>query len=123
MKFVAALFAGLLIAACGSPTPSSSPLPSGLYALPAIDTSGWDACAGVGVVDAHLSGRPDDPRVVWLDGNFGRKEVVFPQGFSGRLTPALEILDPSGRVIAREGTVIDGGCVTGGDTPRNDHCR
>lgn len=110
--------AGLLVAvfvaaACAGPTPSWSPLPPGVYALPTVDTSGWDACAGIGVVDAQLRGDPVDSRVAWLSSSFGRKELVFPVGFTARFMPDLEVLDRAGVVVAREGDAIEGGCVTG----------
>jgi hypothetical protein len=110
------LVAFMLVSACDRPAPSPSPLPAGVYAVPTIDTSKFDACAGIGVVDAHLTGDPHDPRIAWLAGSYGRREVVFPSRFTARFAPELEILDAAGAVVAREGQVITGGCVTGGDT-------
>lgn len=110
---VVALAALLLIGGCSSPAPSPSPKPTGVFALPTVDTSSWDACAGIGILDAHLTGNPSDPRVAWLDGGFGRKEIVVPLRFTARFEPELEILDQTGVVVAREGDIVDGGCVTG----------
>jgi hypothetical protein len=103
----------MLAVACSTVAPSLSPLPAGVFALPSVDTSGWDACAGVGIADAHLTGNPADSRVAWLTGSYGRKDVVFPVGFTARFTPSLEVLDRAGAVVAREGDLIDGACVTG----------
>lgn len=112
---VLVLVGALLLAGCESVTSAPSPLPSGLYAVPTIDTGKFDACAGVGLADARLTGSPEDPRVAWLTGKYGRKDVVFPAAFTARFTPDLEILDAGGKVVARDGQVIEGGCVTSGD--------
>ena len=44
---------------------------------------------------------------IWLVDGSGRKAEImsFPDGWTQRTVP-LEILDPSGRVIAREGTLL-----------------
>ena len=116
MRLLATLLCTVaLLIGCERPAPSPSPLPPGLYAVPTIDTSTFDACAGVGIADAHLTGDPNDPRVAWLTGQYGRREVVFPARFTARFAPELEILDATGTVVARSGDLITGGCVTGGD--------
>lgn len=85
-----------------------------MVALPTL--AGWNGvCAGVGLVKAVLTGDPSDPRLAWLQTPTGRKDVVFPPGSSARFTPRLEVLDGNGKVVGREGDVIDGGCVTGPD--------
>ena len=113
MRRAPALVVVLVVAACGSTVSSPTPLPSGVYAVPTIDTSKFDACAGIGVADAHLTGDPSDPRIAWLTGTYGRKEVVFPAGFTAQFAPRLEILDATGAVVAREDQIITEGCVTG----------
>jgi hypothetical protein len=110
---IALLVACMLVSACNSPAPSPSPLPAGIYAVPTIDTSKFDACGGVGLVDARLTGDPQDPRVAWLTGSYGRRDVVFPSRFTARFAPELEILDAGGAVVAREGQVVTGACVMG----------
>jgi hypothetical protein len=73
-------------------------------------------CLGVGL-GAILRGDPNDGRFAWLDSNGGRIDVFFPLGFVGRFTPKLEVLDTSGRVVARDGDQIAGGCWTVNDGP------
>jgi hypothetical protein len=44
-------------------------------------------------------------------------DIIWPEGFSGRLNPELEIVAPDGEVIAREGVPTPrwlGGGVPGG---------
>lgn len=71
-------------------------------------------CAGVGFVGGFfLHGSPLDPRSAWMttpDGS--RHELAWPVGYSARFVPDLEVLDDAGRVIAREGSTVDGGCET-----------
>ncbi|HEX5467176.1 MAG TPA: hypothetical protein VFW92_10935 [Candidatus Limnocylindrales bacterium] len=38
-----------------------------------------------------------------------RFDIVWPAGFTARFDPDLEILDPSGAVVARAGTISDAG--------------
>lgn len=110
------LLLAVALGGCASPPPSPAVTQAaGLLALPTVDTRGWDACGGVGLVHAVLTGDPTDPRVAWLDQAQGRTDVVFPLGLRARFAPNLEIVDQTGRVVARAGDVIDGGCVTGGD--------
>ena len=72
------------------------------------------ACAGVGFEGEYrLHGSPTDQRLVWMtfpDGN--RREVAWPLGYSARFTPDLELLDETGKVAGREGTLVTGGCET-----------
>ena len=57
-----------------------------------------------------LHGDPSDPTHVWGEVTVGGKtstwRITWPYGFSARYDPALEILDPSGAVVAREGQLI-----------------
>ena len=116
----------LAIAACAAPDPSRAPASAAAPSsspssgpvsldLPHVEILG-DACAGVGLDAARLTGDPNDPRVAWLaTPGGGRQDVVFPPGYQARFVPALEVLDASGAVVARDGDVVDGGCVTGAD--------
>jgi len=70
--------------------------------LPATDVPPDRLCLWVGL-DATLRGDPDDPDVAWLAYPGGRVEVVWPPGYRARFAPRLEILDPRGRVVLREG--------------------
>ncbi len=44
-------------------------------------------------------------------------DLVWPAGFSARFAPNLELLDPSGAVVGRQGDLIDdaGGGTAGGN--------
>jgi hypothetical protein len=110
-----AILVAMLVAGC---SPAAPPRASGAPGspLPVPTLASWNgACAGVGLLKAALTGDPADPRVAWLQTPNGRQDVVFPPGFSARFTPLLQILDATGKVVARDGDVIDGGCVTGAD--------
>ena len=116
----------LAIAACAAPEPSRAPASTATLSsshpsspvsldLPHMEILG-DACAGVGLETTRLTGDSSDPRVAWLaTTGGGRQDVVFPPGYRARFVPALEVLDASGAVVARDGDVVDGGCVTGVD--------
>lgn len=64
-----------------------------------------------------LTGNPADPRLAWLSTTTGagRIDVVFPPGFRARFTPRLEILNDASQMVARDGDVVDEGCVVGPD--------
>lgn len=118
-------FVAMIVAACASPSPSAPVSPSALPAhvppsappvvlLPTTRVWLSDACIGVGLVDATLSGDPADSPIAWLDlEGGGRREIVFPPGYTVRFTPTLEVVDDGGQVVARAGDRIDGGCLTG----------
>lgn len=57
----------------------------------------------VGDPTAH----PPDWGVSQFDGH--RIDFIWPAGFTARFDPDLEILDPSGAVVARAGTISDAG--------------
>jgi hypothetical protein len=105
-----------LFSGCGkvppSPAASTTTLAALVFALPTVGEAGG-ACGGVGIVDATLTGNPSNPRVAWLTSPTGRHDVVFPPGFKARFTPKMEVLNASGAVVARDGTTVSGGCVTG----------
>ena len=108
----------VIVVACASPTPSpfrSATVSPGAPPAVKLPTLEWvSACAGIGLVDAVLNGDPADPRVAWLDlGGHGRREIVFPPGYTARFAPSLEVLDDAGHVVARAEDRIAGGCVTG----------
>lgn len=106
----------LAIAACAAtPTPERA-LGPGEQWLPVVS---WRVglfgdetlCAGGGFVgDVHLHGSLDDPRLAWMIRYGKREELVWPVGYSARFTPALEVLDENGQVIATEGSFVPAGC-------------
>ena len=82
--------------------------------LPTIATDNG-GCRGVGL-EAHITGNPSDPRLVWLVGLQGdRTDVIWPPGYTARFTPRVEVLDQEGAVVYRDGDAVSGGCVTGPD--------
>jgi hypothetical protein len=124
-----------LVIACGSPTPSIGPgsptpistpspvplvpasVPPGTVRLPTNGAPVGGGCLGVSFDKAILRGDPSDPRLAWLKTPEGRLEVFFPLGFVGRFAPNLEVVHPSGQVVARDGDIIEGGCWTADDGP------
>jgi hypothetical protein len=44
--------------------------------------------------------------------NGARTDLSWPVGYSARFVPTLEVLDGSGRVVGRDGTLVTGGCST-----------
>lgn len=91
-------------------------LEPGAVRLPTNGAPAHGGCLGVGL-DAVLRGDPNDQRYAWLDSADGRIDVFFPLGFVGRFAPKLEVLDEAGRVVARDGDHIVGGCWTVDDGP------
>ena len=110
------LFAGSILAGCATlsarpiPTPPR-PLGPGEVWLPIIDWGdGHFLCAGGGTIgDFRVHGSAADPRIVWMTEPDGREQtLVWLPGTSARFVPGLELLDPHGTVIAREGSLITG---------------
>lgn len=93
---------GALVSQCA---PSQRALPG------APDWDPGDGCIGIGF-EATLVGSSSDPRLAWaVQGNRAtRIDLAWPSGFEARFAPGLEILDPEGRVIARAGDSLTGGC-------------
>jgi hypothetical protein len=58
-----------------------------------------------------LEGDPAATPAVWgIDAAGLRFDIRWPEGFTARFTPTLEVLDPAGNVVARGGqTVRDAG--------------
>ena len=111
-RFAGGLAALSLVLAACNPAPSGAPTNgAGNLLLPTLGMP--QACAGVGT-EAILAGDRTDPRVAWLVSSGTRVDVVFPPGFTARFSPALEVLNASGAVVARAGDRIDGYCVTAG---------
>jgi hypothetical protein len=122
-----AVMVGVLAGGCvgfggGQPSASTSPslhLAAGEYALPEIQMGAnglpLEACAGVAYVDrVVIHGSATDPALAWIvfpDGH--RVNLVWPLGFRARFAPKLEVVDASGRVVARDGDLATGGCGMG----------
>jgi len=62
----------------------------------------------------------DGTYCVWLTDRGEREAVLWPPGYRARLDP-LEILDPDGQIVAREGDmlIVSGGTVPVDPAPRN----
>jgi hypothetical protein len=111
---IVVLFATL--AGCGSSHRSPPSLAAGEMALPEV-VSEMDGrpilCGGGGFVEpVTLHGSPSDPAVTWIlfETSRGRENVVWPWGYRARFAPSLEVLDETGRLVAKEGVLIEGGC-------------
>lgn len=73
-------------------------------------------CASALHAPFTLEGAATASPAVWgVDIARHRFGIVWPPGFSARFSPGLEILDTSGAVVARQGTVSDAGGA--GDDP------
>ena len=95
---------------------STSPAP-GEYALPTFQATlngVPGACAGVsydvGTVTIH--GSAADPALSWImfEPAGRREDLLWPADYRARFDPGLKVIDPSGRVVAREGDRVTGGC-------------
>lgn len=104
-----------LAAGCSSPetmdpsaiAPGSRPLPT------AVEQDAVVGCAEV-LVPSTLHGSPADSHVTWLvDFDNNRIEIIWPDGYSARFAPALEVLGPSGAPVLREGDFVGGSCEIG----------
>ena len=117
-----ALVLGTALLGCAS---LRTPIPSGYVDLVTMTGVSPNAgggtllCAGVGFVDSVLRGSQSAADPVWLEplaSPSARAAVRRPAGFRARFVPALELLDPTGAVIAREGDTLTGlGGVPGSD--------
>ena len=106
--------AALVGAAC-SPSPTPPPFPTS-FVVVVPTASGDGACRGIALSGAILAGDQNDPRVTWLDTPDGRRDIVWPAGYTARFArfnSPFEILDANGRVVYRRGDSISGGCVAG----------
>lgn len=93
--------AAILLAACGS---APRPLPTAKFT---------DVCLGVGV-QATLHGGAEDPRVTWLLMEGGaEKALLWPPRWTARFAPALEVVDPDGRIRFRDGDAVTEVCFAG----------
>jgi hypothetical protein len=72
--------------------------------------------------DATVHGSAADPRLAWaIETASGKRvELVWPKGYTARFSPELEVLDRDGQVVAHEGDLIVGSCLSKDDEPRLD---
>ncbi len=126
LMLIMALLGSIVTAGCEpqgpSPSPSLQPQalrPGEVRALPVANWILPDGrtllCAGGGHVQTGwtLRGSADDPRLAWMVEPDGRRaELAFAPGWTARFTPLLEVLDPAGAIVARDGAEIAAHCST-----------
>ena len=96
-----------MLLGCAPAEPSSSPGP--LLALPTYPPE-LQLCLGLGAEGAVLHGDPTREGLTWLDINGEERAILWPAGYRARFSPALEVVDNTGRVVLREGSSISGVC-------------
>lgn len=115
---VGLLFVLALLVACSVLRVPPTPVAIGpdTFALPAAN---WQRegetllCAGGGFIGATIHGSADDAAVVWVDRAGIRLRVAWPSsGYVARFTPSLEVVDPGGNILFRDGDSVSGGCET-----------
>lgn len=79
----------------------------GVYTMPVSLHTHPGGCFLTGLQGVLHGDRWSEPHV-WIDASDDRPdwnhvEVIFPDGYSARFIPTLELLDPVGNVVAREG--------------------
>jgi hypothetical protein len=111
-SLVTTLAAMLLAAAC-----TSAPTMAPSLALHTVPFNG--NCRGVGGGgDMTIRGDAADPWLAWEIGpGGGRQDIWWPAGYTARFNPKVEILDPTGRVVLRDGDLIPAGACSEGVTP------
>lgn len=82
----------------------------------------WNGyCGGVGI-DGTLRADPLDPKVApWLQPEPDPRAspepitLIWPPGFTARFVPQLEVIDPIGQIVMREGDRLGGSCLSAAD--------
>ena len=114
---LAVAFASLTTAGCASPpAPTPTPVPAGFINLAVELSASFPphdgsviACGMSGYDDSVLRGSPSAVDPVWLEAvaRPGVKIAIrWPAGFRARFAPKLELIDPGGTVVARDGDVL-----------------
>lgn len=117
LGLLVALVSLVTIGCASSAAPTPTPVPSGFIDLPVELSPSFppapggalSACGLVGFDDSVLHGSPSAADAVWVEAvaHPGVKIAVrWPAGFRARFSPELELLDPAGAVVAREGDVL-----------------
>jgi hypothetical protein len=96
----------LVVAACG-PGANSSPAAVAV-ALATFKQLPSGECPAGGLTGVRLRGDSAASPPVWVEDPQGRRlTVIWPNGFGARFDPKLELLGPSGSVVARDGDLLD----------------
>ena len=122
LALIVGVVLGLGIAGCGG-TGVGTIGPDGTVAIP-TSAPGATVCETGGIVPFTLQGSPTDPDHIWGVGEtmHDRIRLRWPPGFTGRLGADIEVIDPTGRVVARSGDVVtDAG--GGGGSDEVDICQ
>jgi hypothetical protein len=101
---VAIILVSLPAAAC-----NDQPHPPTLFSLPEVTSPpNFGGCTGVGFdAKEFLAGDPNFRPVAFARTSAGKRiEILWPPGYNARFDPRLEIVGPTGEVVAREGDEI-----------------
>ena len=96
----------LVLQSCGF-GPSITPLS---ISLPTWGPQVGTGCAFADLDGWTLQGAAGDPQVAWIENPTGRRELLWPLGFTAVFDPYLEVRDRSGETVARAGDSLAGGC-------------
>lgn len=85
----------------------------GEYALRTNPDRPGSCSVGVGR-DATIHGSASDTQLAWaIDNMTGKRvELIWPARYTARFSPQLVIVDPAGKVVAHEGDLIIGSCLS-----------
>ncbi|HLY50777.1 MAG TPA: hypothetical protein VKR21_16435 [Solirubrobacteraceae bacterium] len=104
LKGLAGVFmAAALLGSCSSPAgsvvkiPTEATAPAGASVL----------CPTAAFTPFTLAGDPTKSPAVWGINSYGQAfPITWPSGFTARFNPTLQIVDPTGAVVATGGVVI-----------------
>jgi len=100
---VGLLLALLVFAGCSSAAGTVVRIPT----APTPPPGAAELCPDALFTPFTLAGDPTKSPPVWGINSFGVAfQITWPSGFSARFSPALQIVDPSGAVVATGGVVI-----------------
>jgi hypothetical protein len=99
------LLAVLLAAGCSSSAAKVVTIPT----EPSPPAGQVDLCPTAAFTPFTLAGDPAKSPPVWGINSFGDVfAITWPTGFTARFSPGLQIIDPTGAVVATGGVVITG---------------
>lgn len=98
------LFVTILVAvSCSAPSGAVVKVPN----APSPPAGQLDLCPAAALTPFTLGGDPTKSPSVWGINSFGHVfAITWPAGFTARFSPNLQIVDPSGAVVATGGVVI-----------------